>query len=62
MKNVTAQLEHIDNVPFAMLFMEVPEIDDRLSRADATLTTTYSTSCGVNNDSPDDGTGTKKDD
>lgn len=61
MKNVSRQLDNVDEVPFAMRFMQQPQDGDMLSSMGATMTTTYSTDCGAQN-SPDDGATDTKDD
>jgi|GEM_PF-7050850 len=62
MKNVVSQFENASNVAFGMLFMQQPEAGDQLASTGATMTSTYTTTCGVNNDSPDDGESSSKDD
>lgn len=61
MKNVSATFEH-GEMPFAMRFMEMPESGHQLPSSMATNSGVYTTNCGVNNNSPDDGEILKKDD
>lgn len=65
MQNVARELEaQVNAVPFTMLTLVRPEKDDVLTphSAMATTSSVYGTTCGVNNNSPDDAETVTKDD